>query len=436
MDFSDIAGSQINDTYIPEDIIDTNTLFKGQLLRIDETPGEPDWKLVPLFSDRYQGDIRVWQIGFDHTNSQLKTIHGVLINTKGESGENLQSSYHHIETNKSGRSLQQQALLEARRRYINKYKEGYLPAGEDLPAELNGAKPMLAKKYRHPSEDSKPLESNETRIKNFPVSVMRKIDGIRALTRLQGDKITMRSRLNNLYPHLNHIKTELEGFLRYLPPYCELDGELYSLEMNFQELTSTVKRVNALHPRHNEIEYWIFDIIDPQRMIWEDRYAMLVNAYIKYLEDGNSAKSFKILQAYNANTHDEIDKYHNQFVSEGYEGIIIRRYGCVEKDRKLSEYRPNRTNNLIKYKFFQDEEVVIIAYESCIGTEEGAIKFIVRDIRGNEFPVRPRGSIEKRREWLKNGKEFIGKELTIRFQELSTNGVPRFPVAIGFRDYE
>jgi hypothetical protein len=436
MDFSDIAGSQIDDKHQSNEIIDTNTLFVGQLIRIDETPNQPSWKLVPLFSDRIQGDTRVWQIGFDNSISQLKTIHGVLITTKGEVGENLQTAYHPIEINKSGRNMQEQALLEARRKYLNKYKEGYLPSGEDLPAELNGAKPMLAKKYRHPSVNDKPLDSNETRIKNFPVSVMRKIDGIRALGRLHGNKIVMRSRLNNLYPHLHHIKQELEGFLRYLPSYCELDGELYSLEMNFQELTSVVKRVIELHPRHSEVEYWIFDIIDPQRMVWEDRYAMLVNAYIKYLEDGNTAKTFRILQAYTANSPEEIDKYHNQFVSEGYEGIIIRRYGCVEKDRKMAEYRPNRTNNLVKYKFFQDEEVTITGYESCVGTEEGAIKFIVRDIRGNEFSVRPRGSIEKRKEWFKSGNDFIGKQLTIRFQELSTKGVPRFPVAVGLRDYE
>ena len=439
MDFSDIAPSSTNDI-ISEEIIDTNTLFKGQLLRVDETPTELSWKLLPLFSESALGDTRVWQIGFDHTDNQLITIHGVLITTKGEAGENLQTSYHPIVQNQSGRTIQEQALLEARRRYLNKYKEGYLPTGEELPPDLNGAKPMLAKKYRHPSIDqanpNKPLDSNETRIKNFPVSIMRKIDGIRALVRLQGNKISIRSKLNNIYPHLQHIKKEMDLFMKYLPPNCELDGELYSLNMNFQELTSAVKTLKSIHHRHNEIEYWIFDIIDPQRMVWEDRYAMLVNAYTKYLEDGNPSSSFRILQAYNANSSEDIDKYHDQFVNEGYEGIIIRRYGCVEKDRKLSEYRPNRTNSLIKYKYFQDEEAIIIGYESCTGSEEGAIKFIVKDIRGNEFPVRPRGNLNDRREWFKRGEDFIGKQLTIRFQELSTKGVPRFPVGVSIRDYE
>jgi hypothetical protein len=434
MDFSDIAGNQIKTTDESE-IIDTNDMFKGQLIRIDETPSQDSWKLIPLFSDGIYGESRVWQIGFDMETSQLKTVYGILITTKGIPGKNLQSAYHPISTNKSGRNLQQQALLEARRRYMNKYKEGYLPTGQELPPDLNGAKPMLAKTYRHPNNPGK-LKSNETRIEQFPVSVMRKIDGIRALTRFHQNKITMRSRENNLFPHLDHIKKEMEVFMKYLPTNCELDGELYCLQMNFQKLTSVVKRIKQLHPRHNEVEYWIFDLIDPNRLVWEDRYKLLVNAYIRYLEDGNTSKSFRILQAYNATSWEKIDQYHDAFVAEGYEGVMIRRYGSIEKNKKLAQYRPNRTNSLVKYKVFQDEEVTITGYKSCIGNEEGAIKFLVTDIRNNEFQVRPRGSLNKRREWYQRGDEFIGKKLTIRFQELSDKGVPRFPVGIAIRDYE
>ena len=434
MDFSDIVGKNqhIDDN---EEIIDTNKLFPGQLIRIDENPTNKDWKLVPLFLERIQGDTRIWQVGFIHDKCELQIVHGTLITTKGKSGKKLQTTYHPIIVNKSGRELQEQSILEARRRYMNKYKEGYLPSGEELPKELNGTKPMLAKTYRHHSKSGK-LKSNETRIKTYPVSVMRKIDGIRSLSRLQGNKLVMRSRLNNLFPHFDHIKVELNNFMRYLPPHCELDGELYSLNMNFQQLTSAVKTVNKIHPRHNEVEYWIFDIIDPQKMVWEKRYTMLVNAYTKYLEDGNTSNTFKILQAYTAETPEHIDKYHDTFVAEGYEGIMIRRYGCVEKDKKLSQYRSNRTNSLIKHKIFKDEEAIIVDCDKCTGTEEGAIKFIVKDERGNTFPVRPRGSIDKRREWFLNKHEFIGKQLTIRYQELSDKGVPRFPVGIAVRDYE
>ena len=118
MDFSDIGGTQENNDC--NEIVDTNGLFEGQLIRIDETPNQESWKLVPLFSDSVLGDTRVWQIGYDHTNNNLKTVYGIIVTTKGQAGENLQTSYHPVKVNNSGRSLKDQALLEARRRYLNK----------------------------------------------------------------------------------------------------------------------------------------------------------------------------------------------------------------------------------------------------------------------------------------------------------------------------
>ena len=55
---------------------------------------------------------------------------------------------------------------------------------------------------------------------------------------------------------------------------------------------------------------------------------------------------------------------------------------------------------------------------------------------GKEFHVRPRGSRDLRREWFKDLKNIVGKELTVRFQELSEDGVPIFPVGVVIRDYE
>jgi len=148
--------------------------------------------------------------------------------------------------------------------------------------------------------------------------------------------------------------------------------------------------------------------------------------------------------------------YHQSFVNSGYEGIMLRRYAEVEvgecckidgvigdelckkcqKNYKLTQYRSKRTNALMKYKSFQDEEVTIIGFETGVGTEQGAIIYQVRDQRGNEFTVRPRGTIEKRRELYENREELMGLKLTIRFQELTKDGVPRFPVGVAIRNYE
>lgn len=377
MDFSDIAGN-LEETNLKE-TIDINSLFTGNIFRLDQGPTGLNWKYPPLFSDDIHG-INQWQIICHDGQLKIITIVNDQINI-----ENFTES--------------------PRKYYIQKCKEGYLPAGNDLPSNLNGC--MLAKTYSC-SKDK--LGSNEARISKFPVSIMRKIDGIRAISKIRSGKIEMVSRQGNLFVHLDHIKNEILEFMRYLPPHCQLDGELYSLDLSFSELTSVVKTVKTKHKKHDSIEYWIFDILDPLNMCWEERYEMLVNAYSRYLEDHNSCKHFKILQAYTANSHEEILKYHDEFVKEGYEGIIIRRYSTV--DGELSKYKSGRCNNLLKYKSFKDEELEIVSVNNGITVKKGLLSF----------------KVELRSEQIITEKD-IGKKLTVRY---STNGI----VGIALRDYE
>ena len=47
-----------------------------------------------------------------------------------------------------------------------------------------------------------------------------------------------------------------------------------------------------------------------------------------------------------------------------------------------------------------------------------------------------KGTFEYLKEILQNKDDYIGKFATIKFFELTPDGVPRFPYAIAFRDYE
>lgn len=438
------------------DYEDTNDLFEGEIVNIGETPKTQSWKFPPLFKEGLNGEIAVWQIGFEFNTQRLKTVYGKVVTSKGEKGK-LVTAYHPIVVNNSGRNLQDQATLEARRKYLDQYEtKNYIPKGStELPEDLRGKAPMLSKKLKLTNEDNDGIP-----LKKFPVNVSEKIDGIRNLTRLSpnGD-ILMRSRNNKAHEApLTHIKEEMSKFLRYLPPGCEVDGELYIPGINFNEISGAIRTKKGIHPKHNQIRYFIFDLIEPQRMPWEDRYALLITALQKYMEDGNEAKTFRVIQTYTANSEKEIMDYHDKFVKDGYEGLMVRRYGCVEvgkcclihlktkeyynicskcrKGYELSTYKPNKNNNLLKYKKFQDKEVTIIGAEQGVGTEEGAIVFKVKDEFENVFTVRPMGTIEERRELYKNRDKVIGKPLTIKYQELSKDNVPRFPVAVAIRDYE
>lgn len=451
MDFSDIAGDLSSNVEEHDfNIVDTNDMFDGELLRVDQTPTQSDWKLVPLFMEDIDGSTKVWQIGYSVSYHQtiaeepsftkdtkcwqigfsfpvrVKVVHGTLINSDGSKGL-LSEKYINIEgdSSKDNKVDPNNILKTARYMYMDQYDKGYLPTGPELPSNCNGSKPMLAKTYHHPSNLERP-KSNATRIKKFPVSVMRKLNGIRGVVKLRGNKLSIYSRLNNEFPHFQHIKDELKVFMKYLPPHSELDGELYALDLGIDQLKGAVKTVKSVHKHYKKVKYYIFDIIEADQMVWEERYTMLVNAYTKFLEDNNTSNYFTILQTHNCNNVEELDQYHDQFVSEGYEGLVIRRYGMIETNKNLSKYRSGRTNSLVKYKHFSDDEATIAGYDS------NRKIVMVKDIRGNRLDVKMRGPNHD--DWLLKN-DIIGKQLTIRYSRL-VDGVPVDPVGVTIRDYE
>ena len=50
--------------------------------------------------------------------------------------------------------------------------------------------------------------------------------------------------------------------------------------------------------------------------------------------------------------------------------------------------------------------------------------------------MRPSGNYQERKKLYREAKKYIGKMLTVRFQELTNGHVPRFPVGVTIRDYE
>ncbi len=368
------------------------------------------WRFVTLFKESITGAMLQWQIGFDGVD-HLESSHGHV--------PNFRSTYREV-IPVGNRSMEQQALQEASREYLDKIKEGYVPAGSSVPAITQC---MTANKYK------------ESLIERWPVAVQVKIDGIRILVHQSGQGILYLTRLKTNYTHVGHLDKEVRCLLQYLPPRAILDGELYIHGEQFTALTSIVKSIVNLHPRIDEVCYYLFDIdIDE---VYEERYNMLINAYSRCVEQGVNFQRVFLVRSLLAHSHQEIQEHHDTFVQQGYEGLMVKKMGgSSERARSQAMYKRGRTSNILKYKNFQDEEGEIISLKEAQGTEKGCAILVVLDPRGNEVSVRMRGSFERRREWLRHPETIVGKLLTYRFQELSQYGVPRFPVGIAFRDYE
>jgi len=393
--------------------------FSQTLTYIDE-PAFESWCMIPIYKQSAIESTLVWQIGFD--GQELVIVHGHVHGVK-------QRKTRAITTNSSGRTLQQQAWLEAKNRYKKMYNKGYKPLQDDAPIALSNPTPMLANPY------------TERKAGKRPLVISPKLDGVRCLANMHEGEVALRSRENRPWMWLEHVREQLKQLFFYLPQGVHLDSELYSHDMGFNELISAVRTTKTKHPRNKDVKCFIFDIIVPSdpNMPYEDRYNLLVRAVTKYMEEGHPYTEFCLLECYPVSGEQEIMQYHDYFVSTGFEGAMVRKLAGPNpstKDLKEAAYRSTRCSNILKVKKFTDEEGVIQAVIDGEGTEKGLAIFTVQDKRGNVIPIRPRGSFQQRQLWYENPHLCIGKQYTYRYFELTEYGVPRFPVGIAIRDYE
>ena len=93
---------------------------------------------------------------------------------------------------------------------------------------------------------------------------------------------------------------------------------------------------------------------------------------------------------------------------------------------------------ILTRKEFQDAEYRVIDINRGNGNRSGTAKHLVLwcDKEKVSFNSNIKGSFDYLKEIYDNRKEYIGKQATIKFFQLTPDGIPRFPYAIAFRDYE
>jgi len=200
-----------------------------------------------------------------------------------------------------------------------------------------------------------------------------------------------------------------------------IDGELI-LPGNVL-LQETMKATKKYVPGVSEkLMYRVYDVVLPD-MPFSQRYEVL-KEYVK-----NCGGSVVLAPTYLAHDVAEVMAYHKQFIAEGYEGTMVR-------DDSEGYTIGQRSNQLQKYKDFVDAEFEIVAVVEGDGRFKGAAVFVCDNGHGVSFNCTPEGSMDYRRELFTNRDKYIGKFLTIRYQELSKLKIPLFPVGIDIRDVE
>jgi DNA ligase-1 len=238
-----------------------------------------------------------------------------------------------------------------------------------------------------------------------------KLDGIRMILSVQGGGITTTSRTGTTFTGLNHIVKEYEGFDDIV-----IDGELYSRTLTFEQICSVVRKGDINDPRMSEVFFYAFDIINDD--IYHQR-VVLLDSLVANLRHTESVPWFIV------KTPEEVDTRHEQFISEGYEGTMVRNINSLYKKNK-------RSYDLLKKKDFLDSEFEVIGYKPGKGKFEFTPIFLLR-CAGGEFEAVPKGDQGLRQSYLENAESYIGSLATVRFFEYTADGIPRFPVLVNFR---
>ena len=275
-------------------------------------------------------------------------------------------------------------------------------------------KAMLAHKY-----DEKRIDWSQ------PVYIQPKLDGVRCLFTKDGAF----SRTGKQFKNLAHIELALISFFKNNPDVI-LDGELYNhkLKHDFEKIISLVRKQkptadDRLDAQHL-VQFHVYDYFDGvmydsyktrmQQLVTSDIY----DAQIKYVPA-------KLVDSYNY-----ARDLHATFLSEGYEGSIIRLDGL---------YKHGRSYDLMKFKDFSDAEATITGYEEGKGKRQGTLgKFLMTDDEGIQFGCPPgKGYTYKDlSKMLLNIHDYIGQRATFTYFQRTQAGSYRHPLFKTLRNYE
>ncbi len=319
----------------------------------------------------------------------------------------------------------QQCMAETERKWIDKVeKEAYSESSETRMSSSSSSAPMapilpmLAQTYDP--------QANKKKTIIYPCYLQPKIDGLRCLMYYSqhSHSVVCQSRTGGQFSTVDHIADRLRQFLTSHPEWV-IDGELYTRTYPFEELAGLIKKVKLSdgdRVRLRVLEYHIYDALNRTRpeMTFEERW-QFITAHIPH-DDVLIHVPTEVVS-----TVPEFRARFSEYVTEGWEGVMLR--------NRDGPYMTNyRSHDLQKYKEMMEEEFPIVGWHEADGRDKGTVIWVCRTADGQEFAVRPRGTLEQRRVWFENAREYLGKLLTVIFQEKSEKMVPRFPVGKAIRD--
>ena len=403
-------------------------------------PNEKSWYLI---SKDAKGKIRIAIVNYELINPKDKqNRYFVIHRISGQlGGKRTSQPDKTVERGKATRNLWEQVMLEAKHLVKEKLDKGYREIEKDpdeyKTSELeeilggivtgqNGVpKPMLAKQAD---------KVTNTKIYDKIWLASRKIDGLRALIYMGDDgnlhtasrgAMNYDAAMSDILEHPSLIQLFKEN------PGLIMDGECYHHGYTLQQLNS-IARTQKTAVDYDVLQFYWYDIVDVNST-FDERWAYMQDIKDQLNFEFDPEKEFKkeelriqFVPQIEVTGWDNMMKLHNQYVSEGWEGLVIRDPDAL--------YRPNgRTNDMIKIKCYKSDEFLITGYELGLrGNEDMVFTLVTKE--GKSFKAKPHGD-RAQKDWYVNNfnSECLNHYATVKYFYMSDDNVPLQPSVSNIR---
>ncbi|EAH7654930.1 DNA ligase [Campylobacter coli] len=256
------------------------------------------------------------------------------------------------------------------------------------------------------------ISEQEIQKKNFNGYLMsEKLDGVRGIW--EAGKFKTRQD--------NPIHTP--SYFTYNFPSFKLDGELWIARAKFDEVSALIRSDSLDSSLWKSVTYNVFDVPNAceEFKLAPCTLSNRLKVLERYLQQ-NPNPYIKIIKQIPIKDQEHLKEFYKDIIFNKGEGVVIR--------KDFAPYEKGRSKNALKLKPYEDAECKVIAYTEGKGKFQGKIDALLCQMPNDRVIKIGSGLKDKDRE----NPPKIGSIVTYKFNGLTKNSLPRFPVFLHIRD--
>lgn len=304
-----------------------------------------------------------------------------------------------------------------------------------------------------------PNEEIDLKELNYPLLASYKLDGIRCI--FYKGQILSRSlkQIQN-----KQLREKFEPIRKYTEEHqIILDGEIYSPELTFQEITSfvmtqdfedkkSIKRYGKIMTIPDHLKFYCFDVIEDGGMIDDCYFEARLDCVKKFLKDFRYIS--EVVEHVIVNSPDEVSKLFEKALNDGVEGLILRdpegryKYGRgTVREGIIYKVKPYKTFDAQITGVVQATVVDLNAEKkvnelgrSVTSKKKGDRNLIEKASAfnvlydGKELKIVLAMTDEEKEEVWENRNSYIGRWIEYKGMLIGAKDVPRHSVFLRFRE--